>query len=347
MANQPWLDSVRERLARQALPSAYIERLTEELSDHLEELKEDGMEANPSARLGEPEQVVAAAAAAYRRRSFIGRHVTAAFAVFAISPVIVQYVMILVGTMAMVIVRGPFGLSLPEDRWMVSSVALVTSAFISILFGQLAIWLGVGKKWTIVSCVVLGVFAALIEFGVSSHAVTVMLPVQVVVPLSMGWWFTSRKWRPAPAATRFLVFALSPVALYSLLWLGGVLAYSTVQQSLDGPTRFVAEHCGTTAAIAWTLVPLLGMYVVPTVVVSLLYCKLAGRSGVGNRWMTVSCAVLAMFATAQSCASLATCMSTGQFALWGGVGLIQLLIPLGIGWWFVRHRRHAACPQVA
>ena len=40
MANQPWLDEVRERLARQALPPSYIQRFMEELSDHLEDIKE-------------------------------------------------------------------------------------------------------------------------------------------------------------------------------------------------------------------------------------------------------------------------------------------------------------------
>ena len=69
MGNQPWLDRVRERLARQALPPAYIRRFTEELSDHLEDLKEESMETDALSRLGEPGQLANAAVAAYRRRS--------------------------------------------------------------------------------------------------------------------------------------------------------------------------------------------------------------------------------------------------------------------------------------
>ena len=43
MANQPWLDEVRQRLAKHALPPSYVQRFTEELSDHLEDLKEENM----------------------------------------------------------------------------------------------------------------------------------------------------------------------------------------------------------------------------------------------------------------------------------------------------------------
>jgi hypothetical protein len=39
MDNQPWLDSVREQLARRRLPPSYVQRFTEELSDHLEDLR--------------------------------------------------------------------------------------------------------------------------------------------------------------------------------------------------------------------------------------------------------------------------------------------------------------------
>ena len=54
MESQPWLNRVRERLARQLLPPSYVQRFVEELSDHLEDVKEDGMDHNSSSRLGEP-----------------------------------------------------------------------------------------------------------------------------------------------------------------------------------------------------------------------------------------------------------------------------------------------------
>ena len=70
MESQPWLNRVRERLVRQLLPPSYVQRFVEELSDHLEDVKEDGMDQNSSSRLGDPEQVADTAVAAYRRRSF-------------------------------------------------------------------------------------------------------------------------------------------------------------------------------------------------------------------------------------------------------------------------------------
>ena len=64
MDNQPWLDSVREQLARHNLPPSYVQRFTEELGDHLDDVNEEGMDADAFSRLGEPEQVANTAVAA-------------------------------------------------------------------------------------------------------------------------------------------------------------------------------------------------------------------------------------------------------------------------------------------
>ncbi len=88
MDSQPWLGKVRQRLAEHTLPPNYVQRFMEELTDHLEDLKEEGMDRNSFSRLGEPEQVAEAAAIVYRRRSFLGRHPAAAFLVFGVSPVV-------------------------------------------------------------------------------------------------------------------------------------------------------------------------------------------------------------------------------------------------------------------
>lgn len=353
MANLPWLDEIRQRLADQALPPNYIQRFAEELSDHLEDLKEEnmGMEADAYSQLGKPEQVAEAAVTAYRRRSFVGRHTTAALLVFAISPAIAQYFLTLVGAMALMTTRGDYALTFHEDHWILSLVVLVVSIFVSILYGELAVRLGVGRRWMVVSCAVLGIMALLLQLAVGLRAITVRVPIQFAVPLTIGWWFTKRKCSPIPAATKFLVFALSPVASYSFLWCMAALAIAIAQPLLSASAESVAAHFGTTAQVAWLFAPLLLMFVVPTVVASLLYCKLAGRSGIGNRWMAVSCAVLAAFATAQSCATLARCYQKELFLLWVGlivcVSLAQFLIPLAIGWWFVRRRCSAARLQLA
>jgi hypothetical protein len=94
MANLPWLDEAQERLARYALPPTYIQRFVDELTDHLEDLKEENMstQAAMCSRLGKPGQVAEAAVTAYRRRSFLGRHL---ILVFAISPVVSLIVLFL------------------------------------------------------------------------------------------------------------------------------------------------------------------------------------------------------------------------------------------------------------
>ena len=152
MCNQPWLDRVRERLARQALPPAYIRRFMEELSDHLEDLKEESMEADIYSRLGEPEQVAEAAAVTYRRRSFLGRHPAAAFLVFAVSPVISQYVLFLVFILLLAIFTGNY--QYEEYNLGLSLTIIVCSSFVGILYGELALRLGIGKKRVFRECVI-------------------------------------------------------------------------------------------------------------------------------------------------------------------------------------------------
>ncbi len=50
MGEQLWLESVRQRLTKHDLPPSYVQRFTEELGDHLEDLKEEGMEADALSR---------------------------------------------------------------------------------------------------------------------------------------------------------------------------------------------------------------------------------------------------------------------------------------------------------
>ena len=168
----------------------------------------------------------------------------------------------------------------------------------------------------LVSCVVLGANAMFWEsFGIP-YAVTLMLPVQFAAPFAVGWWFTKRKCSHRYAATAFLVFAVSPVALYMLLSLvalsaaAAVFAWSSVfvlllmfvvpmalasllyrklAKGIGSGRKWLVVSCllpTTLAAIPF--MPLLLMFVVPMALASLLYCKLARRSGISRRWMLVS-----------------------------------------------------------
>jgi hypothetical protein len=72
MADSFWLDKVRERLARQALQRNYMQRFMEELSDHLDDLKEENMESDATSRMGEPEQVPTNSAPMRQRLPILG-----------------------------------------------------------------------------------------------------------------------------------------------------------------------------------------------------------------------------------------------------------------------------------
>jgi hypothetical protein len=130
MGKPPWLDEVLRRLQRHALPTNYVKRFVDELSDHLEDLKEEtmGTEADVSLRLGKPEQVANAAVAAFRRRSFLGRHPTAAFLVFAVSPVVLFVALALICFLALVAVQGIFGFPGQYDETHFGRVALAAFA---------------------------------------------------------------------------------------------------------------------------------------------------------------------------------------------------------------------------
>lgn len=174
------------------------------------------------------------------------------------------------------------------------------------------------------SCAVLGAFGLLLELGLR---VPVMALAQFAAPLAVGWWFTKRKCNRGYPATTFLVFAISPVASYMLLWVIVVLAFATGQSFLN------------------VYLALTAVYVVPTVVASLLYCKLAKRFGSGEKWMFVSCLVLATFGAMQSFQSFLAGYETAEghcrppIGLTMCISLAQFLIPLAIGWWFMR-RKH-------
>ncbi len=341
MGEQLWLESVRQRLTKHDLPSSYVQRFTEELGDHLEDLKAEGAEADASSRLGEPEQVAQAAVTAYRRRSFLGRHPVAAFLVFAASPVIPQYFLFIELIVLLAVLGGYRTIDWYRDQWILGPIVVVCSILVVALYGELAKWLGIGKKWTLVSCAVLGAVATLFQFGISAGAVTVMLPVQFAAPLAMGWWFTRPRCNHGHAATTFLVFAISPLALYWILLMVVAWAFLAAEP-LYYPGEFGEARFGPIVGLVLAFVPLLLLTMVPTVVPSLFYCTLVRRSGIGRKWILVSCTVLAMHAAILTLPSVG--YAVGEFgalqlAMKICMASTQCLIPLAIGWWFIR-RKH-------
>ena len=88
MARPQWRDRLREELRKRNLPPAYAARLIEELADHVTDLEQE----NPSMdaqmlveeKLGSPESLAEAAAAALAGRTFAGRHPVLMFLVVPI-----------------------------------------------------------------------------------------------------------------------------------------------------------------------------------------------------------------------------------------------------------------------
>jgi uncharacterized membrane protein len=100
--------------------------------------------------------------------------------------------------------------------------------------------------------------------------------------------------------------------------------------------------------------PILIMYVFPTAVASVLYCKLGGRSGIDQKWMLVSCAVLAVCVPLQNLligSGFEYYTASGTYhslvGLWVCSILVQFVVPLAIGWGFVRRMHGQGDLQLA
>jgi hypothetical protein len=96
MASQHWRDRLLAELHRQGLPSSYVSRLVEELTEHANDLFRENpsmdAETNVDARLGTPEQVAAVAKAEFGRRTFAGRHPVWTFLVGPVFAVVGSFV---------------------------------------------------------------------------------------------------------------------------------------------------------------------------------------------------------------------------------------------------------------
>lgn len=219
MASQPWFRELQARLASQGLPRHYVQRLVEEMTDHFQDLKEEtmGQLAEPYARLGEPQQIADAAVAAYRRRSWIARHPTMAFLVFAVSPILSLVASCFVGVLLLALAAHGLGfidengqhLGSSAAAWLVYLLPVVTivlpAAALTAAYYGLARWAGTGRRWMLVSCLVISVLA-----GVTMCSVTLSdtpgqstltyglgLPsgwhmLQALAPLTLGVWLWRR-----------------------------------------------------------------------------------------------------------------------------------------------------------
>jgi uncharacterized membrane protein YobD (UPF0266 family) len=337
MVNQPWLDEVRQRLARQALPPTYVQRFLEELTDHLEDLKEEKMEVDLNSRLGEPEQVADNAVAAYRRRSFLARHPVAAFLVFGVSPCVAFFEVLNVLAVLEAALRASRPGEVHEHYWIVSLIYVMSSAILAAFYGELAIRGGVSKKWTLVSGAVLGIFAALFESSEACFARSNLLygfaVAQFAIPLAISWWFVKQKYYHGSPATAFLLVVISPLASYWTFSLLGLLVYwaSGVPNLAIFPVL----------CLLFVLVDL-----IPNVLASFICCQLILRSSWDRRWTLVSCGVLGLFAM-MNCSPLKWFFLSVSVSSKTCIILSQLFIPLAICWWFMWRKHDQGQLQLA
>ncbi|MFZ1936506.1 MAG: hypothetical protein WCB27_23505 [Thermoguttaceae bacterium] len=210
MANLPWLDEVLARLARRGLPPNYVRRFAEELSDHLDDLKEENMSkaVDVVSRLGKPEQVAEAAVTAYRRRSFLGRHPTAAFLVFAVSPLVSQigfFVITAVGVRILALLADRLGIlsdngkyappgpvALEAMQYVFSFLfTVIPSILAAILYCKLGRRFGVARQWVLVSCLVLALMAMqpwwCVRIGADAAGHIRVVSALMIPFLSRGW----------------------------------------------------------------------------------------------------------------------------------------------------------------
>jgi hypothetical protein len=182
-------------------------------------------------------------------------------------------------------------------------------------------------------------------------------PEQVAEAAIVGYRQRSFVGRHPLAA--FLVFAVSPVL--SMLAVGAAVVAAFVVAcdwlGLGEALRQAFWQLGPLAAATASYGAIALFVVVPSVVLTILYCRLAERLCISRKWMFASCAALAVVAAALSVivrlsdvpgqSELTYSMGIGVSALPSVRQLIQLAIPLAVGLWCMRHGRDAGQPRLA
>ena len=167
-----------------------------------------------------------------------------------------------------------------------------------------------------------------------------------------------------PAAA-FFVFGVSPpVSLFALVAIaaGAMWVFDEACNRLGANSEHLIAgwgRFGPSASVALAYLGSLLIVVIPSILASVLYCWLARRLGVGKTWMLLSCAMLAVLSALFLCTAKVSAIPGDNWLrlginspqsisrLYGSFvwiilsprQLMQFLVPLAIGWWFMR-RKH-------
>lgn len=220
MDARPWLEHLRHELARQNLPPLYVERLVEELSDHLTDFMEDRMSTDAkdlrsvADRLGAVRDIAAAAHSEFRKTTFWGRHPLVSFVLLPILalPVVwaASFVVVLLAAKLLGFESGgnPSQALAECVEWAMPGVVfaslfapVVAVAALVCRLGQRA---GVNWKWTVSACSIVAVIGGMavanivlpngatkgaMMFGFSvSQSPGLAQILQFAAPLAIGIW---------------------------------------------------------------------------------------------------------------------------------------------------------------
>ena len=234
MDSRQWREALRVDLRRQNLPAAYIDRLVEELSDHLLDIQTENssMDAHSAlACLGSPNNISAAAGQEFRRRTFVGRH---PWLTFVASPFLVAPLAFVLFALSLTVLLSLVGGALelagrrftdnPLEDSILFAIAQAYNLLMRFAPFVIAAWFycrlakSSGRdRWAIAACGILGLVAGLLvsrvtpatdKFYPSSWIIGLGYPphlhqlFQVLAPLAISAWFLLRLRRPtAPAST--------------------------------------------------------------------------------------------------------------------------------------------------
>lgn len=199
MVNRTWHDQLHAALAREQLPPAYVARLADELCAHYDDLLEEtsGMDAKfPAAeRLGPPDELAAAAAVAFRRRSFSHQHPIAMYICVPAGLVVVSWMTLMIAHFAIGTMIGDIDMNVSLwDAQIFSAIAtaelLLPIVLLTVWFARWADRQGQDRRWALLATGMLALMAGLC-FSTASLSLETnrpMLSLVAGVPFHVQQW---------------------------------------------------------------------------------------------------------------------------------------------------------------
>jgi hypothetical protein len=228
MDGRPWHEKLREDLLRQGLPASYIDRLVEELDNHVIDLQTENksMDAHQAfEQLGTTQQLVAVARQEYRRHSFAKRHPWIAFVLGPVAFVPAVFALLLFSCFTLLWLIGSvleaFAADVPEEAMMKwgYSIWYCLNGVLRFAPFALSAWLfcrwaqhNEMRRWAVVACAIVTLLATITFSNVSEAATDHQLNwtiglaskpknfqlVQALVPIAVGGWLLFRLPRKSP-----------------------------------------------------------------------------------------------------------------------------------------------------